>query len=208
MDVHVPETQDFSEAALVPIMTAVSVGSDLGRGVVEDMSVSSQGLPVNPEPEEHVTHKEAVHISATRHETLEVNVPVTVETEPEVRSTSPTSEDKVSTLEVEEQALLSPESGDSTNIELNNDIIPLSAAEPEPKVVAAVVTPVLGTSELQAEHSVEETTEVSFTLIPLAGSLVNCNKIIKEVHIAEAASGTEFIPNEGRFRFGNGSASN
>jgi hypothetical protein len=35
----------------------------------------------------------------------------------------------------------------------------------------------------------------------LPGSLVDCNKIIKEVHVVEAASETEFIvPNEGQLR--------
>ena len=172
-----PETQDFGEAAIVPIMAAALVESDLGRGTTEDMSASSQELLVIPEPEERVTHKEAVHISSTEHETPEVNVSITAETEPELHPTDSTSEDQVSTLEVEEQqVLLSPESRDAANIELNDsdDIIPLAAAEPEPEVVAAVVAPVLETFELQAQHSVEETTEVSFTSIPSAGSLVNC----------------------------------
>jgi hypothetical protein len=169
VDVHVSETQDFGEAAIVPIMAAALVESDLGRGTAEDMSASSQELLVNPEPEERVTNMEAVP---------EVDVPITVETEPELHPTNSTSEDKVSTLEVEEQqALLSPESRDAPNIELNDsdDIIPLAAAEPGPEVVAAVVAPVLGTFELQAQHSMEETTEVSFTPIPSAGSLVNCD---------------------------------
>ena len=196
-----PETQDFGEAAIVPIIAAALVESDLGRGTTEDMSASSQELLVNPEPEEPVTHKEAVHISSTEHEIPEVNVPITVETEPEARSTNSTSDDKVSTLEVEEQqVLLSRESLDAANIELNEDI-PAAAAEPGPEleVVAAVVAPVLGTSELQAQDSVEETTEVSFIPIPLAGFLVNCDKIVKEVHIVEAASEAEIIvPNEGR----------
>ena len=195
MDVHLPETQDFGEVAIVPIMAAALVVSDLGRGTAEDMSVPSQELSVKPEPEEPVIHKEAVHISSTSQEIPEVNVPV-IEIEPESRPTNSTSEDKASTLEVEEQQV--PEGHDPANIELNDDIPP-AAAGPEPEVVAAVMAPVVGTFELQAQHSVEETTEVSFTPIPSVGSLVNCNKIIKEVHIAEAASETEFIAlNEGR----------
>ena len=162
-----PETQDFGEAAIVPIMAAALVESDLGRGTAEDMSTSSQELLVNPEPEEPATHKEAVHISSIEQETPEVNVSITAETEPELHPTNSTSEDQVSPLEVEEQPeLLSPESRDAANIELNDsDDIPLAAAEPGPEVVAAVVAPVLGTFELQAQHSLEETTEVSFTSI-------------------------------------------
>ena len=171
-----PETQDFGEAVLVPIMAAALVESDLGRGIAEDISGPSQELPVNPETEEPVTHKEAVHISSIGHEIPEVNVPIIVETDPEARSTDSTSEDKVYTLEVEEQVLLSPESHDAANIELNKDIVPAAAAEPGPEVVAAVVAPVLGTFEPQAQHSVEETTEVSLTPIPLAGFIVNCDK--------------------------------
>ena len=195
--VDVPETQDFGEAALVPIMAAASIESDQGREAAENMSVISQELPVNSEPEEPATHKEAVHISSTSHEIPQVNVPVTLETEPEPRPTNSTSEDKASALEVEEQV---PESHDAASIELNDEIISPPAAEPGPEVVAAVVAPAVGTSELQAQHSVEESTEVSFTPILSAGSLVNCNKFIKD-HIVEAASETEFIaPNEGRLR--------
>jgi hypothetical protein len=173
VDVHVPEissdTQIFSEAALVPIIAAVSVESVLQQGTAENMSVPSQELPVNPEAEEPgVTHEEA---------TPGVNVPFTViEAEPEPLSMNSTSEDKVSTLEVDERnVLLSPESREAANIELNDDIISSAAAEPGPKVVAAVVAPVSGTFELHAQHSVEETTEVSFNHIPSAGSLVNYN---------------------------------
>ena len=174
-------------------MAAASIESDNERGAAEDMSVPSQELPVNPDPEEPVTHEEADEIP-------EVNVPITVETAPETRSTNSTFEDKISTLEMEEQhVLLSPESREAANIELNDDIIPRAAAEPGPEVVAAVVAPVLGTFDLQAQRSVEETTEVSFTHIPSAESLVDCIKIIKEVHIVEAPSETEFIVrNEGR----------
>jgi hypothetical protein len=187
VDVHVPETEAFGEAALVPIIpvAAVHVESDLEQGTAENISVPSQKLPVNAEPEEPVTHDEADEIP-------EVNVPNSVETEPEPLLTNSTSEDKV--LEVEERHVLSPENREAANMELKDDIIPPTAAEPGPEVVA----PVLGTFELQAQHSVEETTEVSFTHIPSAGSLVNCNKILKEVHI-EAASEPDFIvPNEGR----------
>ena len=167
-----PETHVFGEAALVSILAAES---DLGREAVENISVPSQELPANAEPEESVTHEEA---------TPEVNVPFTAETEPEPCSTYSTSEDKVSSLEVEEQhVLLSPESREAANIELNDDNISPAAVEPGPEVVAAVVAPALGTFELQAQHSVEETTEVSFTHVPSAGSLVDCNKIIKDVHI-------------------------
>jgi hypothetical protein len=166
VDVQVPETQVFNEAALVPIMAAVPVESDLEQRTAENMSIPSQEPPVNAEAEEPVTHVEA---------TPEVNVPFTVEAEPEPLSTNSTSEDKG--LEVEEQdVLLSPESRDAANIELNDDIIPLAAAESGPEFVAAVVAPVLGTYELHAQHSVEETMEVSFIHIPSAGSLVDCIK--------------------------------
>jgi hypothetical protein len=152
--VHMPESQTFAGAALVSIMAAAPVESVLGLGTAENISVPSQELPVNAEPEEPVTREEA---------TPEVNVPFTVETEPETLSTNSTSEDKA--LEVEEQhLLLSPESRDAANIELKDDIIPLAAAEPEPEVVA----PVLGTFELQAQHSMEESAEVSFIHIPFA----------------------------------------
>jgi hypothetical protein len=182
-----PKPKFFGEVALVSIMAAAPVESNPGQGTAENMSVPSQDLPVNAEAEEPVTHEEA---------TPEVNVPFTVEAEPEPHSTDSTSEDKG--LEVEEQnVLLSPESREAADIELKDDIIPPAAAEPGPEVVAAVVVPVLGTFELQAQHSVEETTEVSFAHISSAGSLVNCNKILKEVHI-EAASEPEFIVrNEG-----------
>ena len=188
-----PETHVFGEAALVSIMAAVPVESDLGREAAENMSVPSQELPVNVEPEEPVTHEEA---------TPEVHVPITAEIEPESHSTNPISEDKVSTLEAEEEhVLLSSESREATNVESNDDIISPAAFEPGPEVMATVVAPVLGTSEPQAQHSVEETTEVSFTHISSAGSLVDCNKIIKEVHIAGAASETEInVPNEGQLR--------
>ena len=176
MDVHVPETQDSGEAAIVPIMAAALVESELGRGTAEDMSASSQEPLVNPEPEERVTNEEAVHISSIGHETPEVDVPITVETQPELHPTNSTSEDQVSTLEVEEQQVLlsSTENLDAASIELNDsdDIIPLAAAEPGPEVVAAVVAPVL---ELQAQHSMEETTEVSFTPNYSPESLVNCD---------------------------------
>ena len=125
-----PETQVFGEAALVS-MAVVPVESDLGREAAEIMSVSSQEPPLNAEPKEPVTHEEAAP---------EVHVPITAEAEPEPRPTnSSTSEDKVSTLEVEGQHVL-----------------------PSPE------RPVLGTFELQAQHSVEETTEVSFIHIPFA----------------------------------------
>ena len=187
MDVHVPETQVFNEAALVPIMAAVFVESNLEQETAENMSAPSQELPVNVETEEPVTNEEA---------TPEVNVPFTAEPEPEPLLTNSSSEEKG--LEVEEQDV-SPESRDAANVELNDDIISLAAAEPGPEFVAAVVTPVSETFELLAQHSVEETTEVSFIHIPWAGSLVNCNKIIKEVHIVEVASEPAFIvPNEGR----------
>jgi hypothetical protein len=189
-----PKTQVFGEAALVPIMAAALIETDLAA---VDMSVPSQELPVNLESEKPVTYEEEV-LSSTGHEIPEVNVPITVEVEPELRSTNSTSEDKeVSTVEMEEQhVMVAPESRDAANIEWNNDIIPLAAAEPGPEIVAGVV---LGTFELQAQHSVEETTEVSFTLHSFSRiSLINCNKIIKEVHIVEAASETEFIvPDEG-----------
>ena len=109
--------------------------------------------------------------------------------------------DKASTLEVEEERhmLLSPKNPEAANVELNDDSIPIAVAEPRSEVVTAVVAPVLGTFELQAQHSVEETTEVNFT--PIAGSLVDCNKIIKEDHIVKPTSETEFIvPNEGWLR--------
>jgi hypothetical protein len=172
-DVHLPETQVLGEAAIVSIMAAAAVESDLGRGDAEKMSISSPELPVNAEVEEPVTHKEAVPISSTSLEIPEVIVPITAETEPESRSMDSISEDKVSTLEVEERhVLLSPESRDPANIELNDDSIPLAVAEPGPEAVEAVVAPVLGTSESQAQPSVEETTEVSFIYIPSADLLL------------------------------------
>ena len=165
VDVHVPETQVFGEAALVSIMAAVSVESGLWQGAA-DMSVPSQELAVNSELEEPVTHEEADEIP-------EVNDPISAETETEPFSTNSISDDKVSTLEVEEQqhVLLSPESHEAAYIELNDDI-PLAAADPGPEVVAAVVAPVLGTFELQPQHS----TEVSFIYILSAGSLFDCKQ--------------------------------
>jgi hypothetical protein len=186
VDVHVPETQVIGEATHVSIMAAAPVESDLRRGAAENISVPSKELPVNAEPKEPVTADE-IH---------EVNVPITVETEQEPLSTNSTSEDKALGVE-ERHVLLSPESRE--DIELNDDIIPVAAAEPGLEVVAAVAAPVLGTLALQAQHSVEEKTEVSFIHIPSAESLVDSNKIIKEVHIVEDASEPEFIaPNEGR----------
>jgi hypothetical protein len=185
----VPETQAFGEAALaalVPFMAAVHVE----HGTAENISVPSQELPVNVEPEEPVTHEEVDKIPEVN------NVPISVETEPEFLSTNSTSEDKAHEVEELERHVLSPENREAADMELKNDIISPTAAEPGPEVVA----PVLGTFELQAQHYVEKTTEVpvSFTRIPSASSLVNCNKILKEVHI-EAASEPEFVvPNEGR----------
>ena len=184
VDVHV---QIFSEAALVPIMAAVPIESVLEQGTAENMSVPSHEPPVNAEAEECVTNEEA---------TPEVNVPFTVEAEHEALSTDSTSE--VKALEVEEQnVLVLPESREAADIELKDDIIPVVTAEPGPDVVAAVVAPVLGTFELHAQHSVEETTEVSFTHAPSAGSLVDYNNILKEVHIEAASEPDEFIVNEG-----------
>ena len=193
-----PETY-VGEAAFVSIMAATSVESDLGRSVAENMSVPLQELPVNPEPEQPVTHEHAVPISSTHLEIPEVDVPVTIETEP--RSTNFTSEDTVSTFEVEEQHVLS-DNLEAANVELNDDSILLAAAEPGREVGEAVVEPVSGTFESQIQHSVEETAEVSFIYNSWARSLVDCNKIIKEDHIAEAvASEVEFIvPNEGGSR--------
>jgi hypothetical protein len=196
-DVHVPETQVLDEAALVSIMAAGALESGLGRGVAENMSVPLQELPVNPELEEPATHEEAVTVSSSSLEIPEVDVPVTVETEAEPLSTNFTSEDKVSTQE----HVLSLENPDAANAELNNDSVPLAAAESGPEVVDAAVAPVsvLGTSESQEQHSAEESTEVSFINIPSARSHVDCNKIIKEVHIVEAASEAgSIVPNEGR----------
>ena len=204
-----PETQVLGEAALVSIMPAASVESDLGRGFAENVSVPLQELPVNSEPEEPVTHEEAVPMSSSSLEIPEVDVPVTIETEPEPSSTNFTSEDKVSTLEVEERhVLLSSKNSDAANVELIDDSIPFAAAEPGPEVVEAVVAPVLGTSESQAQGSAEETAEVSHTHISSAGSLVDCNKFIKEFHTVEAASEAEVIvPNKGQLRSTMGSAS-
>ena len=168
-----PETQVLGEAALVSTMGAGSVESDLGTGFAENVSVPLQEPPLNSEPEEPVTHEETVPLSSNSLEIPEAYVPVTAETEPEPLLTDFTSEDKVSTLEMEEHVLLSPESREPANIELNDDNIPFSAAEPGPEVVEAVAAPVLGTSESQAQHSVEETAEVIFTHIFSAGSLVN-----------------------------------
>ena len=196
-----PETQVLGEAALVSTMGAGSVESDLGTGFAENVSVPLQELPLNSDPEEPVTHEETVPLSSNSLEIPEAYVPVTAETEPEPLLTDFTSEDKVSTLEMEEHVLLSSENSDAANVELIDESIPLAAAEPGPEVVEAVVAPVLGTSESQAQYSVEETTEVIFTHVSSAGSLVNCNKIIKDVHTVEAASeAVVIVPNEGQLR--------
>ena len=189
-----PENQVIGEAAIVSIIAATSEESDLGRGTAENMSVPSQELLVNPEPEEPVA-QEGLPISSASLKIPEVDVPV--ETEPELRSTNFISEDKVSTLEVVERDV-SPESPEAANEELNDVSIPAAAAESGPEVVEAVVAPVLGTSDSQVQHSVEEMTEVSFTHILSAGSLVDCNKIIKGVNIVEAASESELIVDEGQ----------
>ena len=158
-------------------MAATDAESDLGRDVTENGSVPAEGLPANPEPEEFVTHEEAIPISSTSLEIPEVDVPVATETEPEPGLTNPTSEDKVSTPGVEGRHVLpSPENLEAVNVESNDESIPLATAEPGPEVVEAVVPPVLGTFETQAQDSVEETTEVSFIHILSAGSLVDCNK--------------------------------
>lgn len=153
-----PETH-VGEAAIVSIMAAASVESDLGRGVAENMSAPLQELPVNPEPEQPITHEQAVPTSSTRLEIPEVDVPVSVETEPEPSLTNLTSENRVSTLEVDEQHVLSSDNPETANVELNDDSIPL---EPGSEVVDAVVEPELGTFESQTQHSPEETAEVSF----------------------------------------------
>lgn len=178
VDVHLPETQVFGEAAL---MAAVPVESDLERGGVENILVPSQELPANAETEEPATHEAADEIP-------EVTVPISVETEREPLSTNSTS-----ALEVEERHVLLPENHEAANMELKDDIIPPTAAEPGPEVVATVVAPVLGTFELQ-----EETTEVSFSHNRSAGSFVNCRKILKEVHIEAASEPGFLVPNEGR----------
>ena len=107
-DVHAPGIEVLGGAALVSIMTAAAVESDLGQGVAENASVHSEELPVNPEPEETVTHEEPVPISSTSLEIPEANVPVTIETEPELRSMNFTTEHEASTLEVEERHILLP----------------------------------------------------------------------------------------------------
>lgn len=183
VDVHLPETQVFGEAAL---MAAVPVESDLERGGVENILVPSQELPANAETEEPATHEAADEIP-------EVTVPISVETEREPLSTNSTS-----ALEVEERHVLLPENHEAANMELKDDIIPPTAAEPGPEVVATVVAPVLGTFELQAQESLEETTEVSFSHNRSAGSFVNCGKILKEVHIEAASEPGFLVPNEGR----------
>ena len=199
-EVHVPETH-FGDASLVSIMAAAAVESDQGRGITENVSIPSQELPVHPEHEEPVTHEEAVPVSSPSLEIPEVDVPVAAETEPEPCSTNFTSQDQDSTLEVEERhVLLSPENPELVNVELNDESVRLAAAEPGPEVVVAVEAPVLGTfaSELQAQHSMEETTEVS--LFPFQDLLL-INKFVKEGHIVEAAREDEFIaPNEGQLR--------
>ena len=84
----------------------------------------------------------------------------------------PPIDNLVPTLEAEEQhLLLSSESHNAVHIEPNDEIIPFATAEPGP----GFATPVSGTHELQAQHSVEET-KVSVILNPSAGPLVNCNK--------------------------------
>ena len=154
LDDLVPEIQVPTEAVLVPNTEEPAVPVELDLGAAENMSVPSQELSVNPEPEELVS--------------------IAVETEPEPLSTNSTSEDKISTLEVEEQHVL------------------LSSGSPDAE-----------TLEFQAQHSVEGTAEVSFTFIPAAGSFTDCNKFIKEVHaIVEAPSEPVIVPNEGEFEFG------
>jgi hypothetical protein len=88
----------------------------------------------------------------------------------------------------------------SSSIKEGDVVQDSAAAEPGPEVVAAVLAPVFGTLELQAQNSVEETTEVSFIFHSFSRiSLVNFNKIIKEVHIVEASNETEcIVPDEGR----------
>ena len=175
---------------------AAAVDSDLGRDLTENMSVPSEELPVNPEPEEPVIHEEAIPISSTSLEIPELDVPVTAETEPEPRPTNLASEDKASTLEVEERhLLLSPENPGVVDAESNDESV---TVEPSLEVVEAVVAPALGSSEIQTYHSVEEMTEVGFIRIPSAGSYVDRNKILKEGHVVAAPSEAEFIvPNEG-----------
>lgn len=173
VDDLVPETQVPDEAAFVPTTEEPAAPIELNpeRGAADNTTVPSQQLPVNPEL-----------------------VSTTVESEPELLLTNSTSEDQASTLE-EQHAFPSSE---SPNIELTDDTIPLATAEPEPEVVATVVASV---SETLEHHSVEGTTEVSFTLIPSGGVLPDYNKFIKEVHaVVEAPSETGLtVPNEGKF---------
>jgi hypothetical protein len=111
------------------------------------MSAPSRELPLSPEPEKPAS--------------------IAVETEVEVLATNSPSENRVSTLEEEERHVL-PSSDD---MELNEETIPPVIAEPGPEDVAAVVATASEALDLQAQHSVEETTEVNFTLVSSAGSV-------------------------------------
>ncbi|KAF8814131.1 hypothetical protein BYT27DRAFT_7250331, partial [Phlegmacium glaucopus] len=114
---------------------------------------------------------------------------------PSVEEDDPIGEIPVVTSTIPADAqhvLLSTESRDVPNIELEDEIIPLAAAEAGPEAVEALVAPVSESLELQTQHSVEETTEVSVTLVPSAGRPVNYNKLIKEIYAAvEAPNETE-----------------
>ena len=57
-DVHVTETR-VKEAAIVSIMAATAVESDLGRGIAENSSIPSQETP---EPEEPAAREEADNV--------------------------------------------------------------------------------------------------------------------------------------------------
>jgi hypothetical protein len=128
-DVYVPETHVWK------VVAAAAVESELGRGAAEKISASSNDLLVNSEPQEP-EEAEAVPIPSSI-EIPGVNVPITAETEPESRSTNFTSDDQVSTLELEERhALPSPENPDAANVELDGDSIP-----PEPRTEFGVTAP-------------------------------------------------------------------
>jgi len=180
VDAVVPKSQVLSEEE-----PAAPIELSLER--VADLSVPSQELPVAAEPEQPATHEEAT-----------VSIPV--ETEPEPPSVNSASED---THDVKAQhVLLSSKSRDAPGIESKDEIILPATAEPGPEVVEAVVAPVSEILEPQPQLSVEETTEVSVTLIPSGRPPVYCNKIIKEVRaVVEAPSAIEveaIIPTEGR----------
>ena len=160
-----PSVEESPEA-LAPVEsttegTGVPVELNLGQEVA--VPVPSQECPV-AESEQPTTHEEAPPIASNSSALPdpEVNVSIAVETEPETETLSTNfAPEEVRTLEVEEQhPLVSLGSRDAADVGSKDEVIPLAITEPGPEVVAAVVAPVLGTLELQAQHSVEEPTQM------------------------------------------------